>query len=211
MEDFYNKMLAGNRKWVSDKLAEDPLYFERLANGQSPPVLWIGCSDSRVPANEIINAKPGEVFVHRNIANMVVHTDVNMLSVLEYAVQVLKVKHVIVCGHYGCGGILAALGNQHLGLIDNWLRNIKDVYRIHQSELDLLTDETQRARRLVELNIIEQVYNLCKTSTVQSAWESQKLLHIHGWVYDIRNGVVNDLNVTVRDNKEMGSIYKFDF
>lgn len=211
MEDFYNKMLAGNRKWVSDKLAEDPLYFERLANGQSPPVLWIGCSDSRVPANEIINAKPGEVFVHRNIANMVVHTDVNMLSVLEYAVQVLKVKHVIVCGHYGCGGILAALGNQHLGLIDNWLRNIKDVYRIHQSELDLITDETQRARRLVELNIIEQVYNLCKTSTVQGAWESQKLLHIHGWVYDIRNGIINDLNVTVRDNKDMGSIYKFDF
>jgi carbonic anhydrase len=211
MEDFYNKLLEGNRKWVNDKLAEDALFFERLANGQSPPLLWIGCSDSRVPANEIINAKPGEVFVHRNIANMVVHTDINMLSVLEYAVQVLKVKHVIVCGHYGCGGILAAMGNQQFGLIDNWLRNIKDVYRMHQQELNDIKEEAVRARRLVELNIIEQVYNLCKTSTVQNAWENNKVLHIHGWVYDVRNGLINDLGVSLRDNKEMESIYKFDF
>ncbi len=211
MEIFYNKLLDGNKQWVADKLKEDPDYFTKLAHTQSPPLLWIGCADSRVPANQITNTKPGEVFVHRNLANMVVHTDMSMLSVLDYAVQVLKVKHIIVCGHYGCGGILAALGNNHFGLIDNWLRNIKDVYRLHQKELDSITNEEEKARRLVEINVIEQVYNLAKTSTVQNAWETKQPLHIHGWAYDVANGVVKDLQVTLRDDRDLGNIYKFDF
>jgi len=211
MEEYYKKLLLGNQKWVEEKLGEDPEFFKKLANGQSPPVMWVGCADSRVPANEITNTAPGEVFVHRNIANVVDHTDMNMLSVLDYAVQILKVKHVIVCGHYGCGGIKAALGNQQFGLIDNWLRNIKDIYRLHQKELDALKNETLRENRLVELNVIESAYNLCKTSTVQIAWNKGQKLHIHGWVYDVSNGLIRDLDVTVRDNSEMSSIYKFDF
>lgn len=210
MEDLYKKFLEGNREWVAAKTAEDPLFFEKLANGQSPPLLWIGCSDSRVPANEIINAKAGEVFVHRNIANMVVHSDMNMLSVLDFAVQVLKVKHVIVCGHYKCGGILAALSNKQYGLIDNWLRNIKDVYRLHQEELDAIQDETKKSERLVELNVIEQVLNVCKTSTIQNAWKERNYPHIHGWVYDIANGIIQDLKVSVKNNEDMSSIYRFD-
>lgn len=210
-EEIYQDLLEGNKEWVRQKLAEDVNYFARLAKGQSPPLLWIGCADSRVSANEITNTQPGEVFVHRNIANMVVHTDINMLSVLEYAVKVLKVKHVIVCGHYGCGGIKAALGNEHYGLIDNWLRNIKDVYRLHHAELEGYKNQEEKERRLVELNVIEQVYNLCKTSTIQNAWESENIPHVHGWVYDIANGVVKDLEVTVRDDREMHNIYKFDF
>ena len=209
MKGFYNKLLEGNRKWVAEKLSEDPQYFEKLVKGQSPPLLWIGCADSRVPANEITNTRPGEVFVHRNIANMVVHTDMNMLSVLDYAVQVLKVKHVIVCGHYGCGGIISAMSNQQFGLLDNWLRNIKDVYRLHQEELDAIPDEDQRCRRLVELNIVEQVFNLCKTSTVQSVWRAKGELFIHGWVYEVGNGIIKDLDITVNDNSALSAIYKF--
>lgn len=211
MEIFYKKLLDGNKQWVAERLKEDPEYFSKLAHTQAPPLLWIGCADSRVPANQITNTKPGEVFVHRNIANMVVHTDMNMLSVLDYAVQVLKVKHIIVCGHYGCGGILAALGNTHLGLIDNWLRNIKDVYRLHQKELDAITNDEEKARRMVEINVIEQVYNLAKTSTVQNAWETKQPLHLHGWAYDVANGVIKDLDVTIRDDGDLGAIYKFDF
>ena len=210
VEDYYKGLFKGNRQWVAERLQTDPEYFKKLSSGQSPPLLWIGCSDSRVPANEITNTKPGEVFVHRNIANMVVHTDMNMLSVLDYAVQVLKVTHVVVCGHYGCGGILAAMGNRQFGLIDNWLRNIKDVYRLHQEELKDIKDERERCNKLVELNVIEQVYNLCKTSTVQNAWENNQPLHIHGWVYDVSNGIIKDLDVTVRDNTDMENIYKFD-
>ena len=210
MEELYKKLLEGNRDWVAKKLSEDPKFFEKLANGQSPPLLWIGCSDSRVPANEIINAKPGEVFVHRNIANMVVHADMNMLSVLDFAVQLLKVKHVIVCGHYGCGGILAAMSNKQYGFIDNWLRNIKDVYRLHQKELDGISDEKLRSNRLVELNVIEQVLNVCKTSTIQNAWNERNFPHIHGWVYDVGNGVIKDLEVSVKNNKDMSEIYRFD-
>lgn len=211
MENFYKKLLDGNKQWVAEKLKEDAEFFSKLAHGQNPPLLWIGCADSRVPANEITNTKPGEVFVHRNIANMVVHTDMNMLSVLDYAVQILKVKHIIVCGHYGCGGILAALSNSHFGLIDNWLRNIKDVYRLHQKELDAITNQEEKARRMVEINVIEQVYNLAKTSTVQNAWETNQPLHLHGWAYDVANGVIKDLDVTVRDDRDLGGIYKFDF
>lgn len=211
MEAFYKKLLDGNRKWVAEKLKEDKDYFKKLAEGQSPPLFWIGCADSRVPANEITNTRSGEVFVHRNIANVVDHTDMNMLSVLDYSVQILHVKHVIVCGHYGCGGIQAALSNKQYGLIDNWLRNIKDIYRLHHKELDAIKDDKKREDRLVELNVIESVYNICKTSTIQNAWEKGATLHVHGWVYDVSNGLIKDLDVTVRDNSEMGSIYKFDF
>jgi carbonic anhydrase len=167
MEAFYKQLLDNNKKWVASKLEKDPEYFTKLSAGQKPPVLWIGCADSRVPANEIIGAEPGEVFVHRNIANMVVHSDMNMLSVLDYAVNVLQVKHIIVCGHYGCGGVQTAMTNKHVGLIDNWIRHIKDVYRFHQEELDAITDEQQRFNRFVELNVFEQVLDLGKTSIVQ--------------------------------------------
>ena len=212
MEKLYQKLLQGNKDWVAKKLKEDPGFFKELAQGQQPGVLWIGCSDSRVPANEITGTKSGEVFVHRNIANMVVHTDTNMLSVLDFAVNILEVQHVIVCGHYGCGGIQAAMSNKHFGgVIDNWLRNLKDVYRLHNKELDSIKDHDGRDRRLTELNIIEQVYNLCKTSIIQSSWEKHKRPHVHGWVYDVSNGLIKDLNVTVRDDSEMHNIYKIDF
>ena len=212
MEKLYNKLLQGNKDWVAKKLKEDPNFFVELSKGQNPPVLWIGCSDSRVPANEITGTKSGEVFVHRNIANMVVHTDTNMLSVLDFAVNVLEVQHVIVCGHYSCGGIQAAMSNKHFGgVIDNWLRNIKDVYRLHNKELDGIKDLNERERKMTELNIVEQVYNLCKTSIIQNAWKKNKKPHVHGWVYDVSIGLIKDLNVTVRDQSEMHSIYKFDF
>jgi len=181
-----------------------------LAMGQKPEYLWIGCSDSRVPANEITGTESGEMFVHRNIANMVVHSDMNMLSVLSYAVEVLKVKHVIVCGHYGCGGVIAAMGNKKYGLIDNWLRHIKDVYRIHFKELDAIKNEEERVRRFVELNVIEQVFDLGKTSIVQNAWSNGQELHLHGWVYGIDDGVVKDLNVTFTCPKDLHSVYHLE-
>lgn len=189
----------------------DPNYFQDLAKGQTPPLLWIGCSDSRVPANEIIGAKPGETFVHRNIANMVIHSDMSMLSVLDYAVNVLKVKHVLVCGHYGCGGIKAAMGNDSVGIIDNWIRHIKDVYRLHHKELDSIEDETERFNRFVELNVIEQVYDLAKTSIVQSAWKKGQELSIHGWVYGLNSGYVTDLNVNFSSDKDLDNVYQLKF
>lgn len=210
MEASYQKIFEGNRQWVEEMNNTDPDYFVKLAKGQKPPLLWIGCSDSRVPANQITGTLPGEIFVHRNIANMVVHTDMSMLSVLDYAVNVLEVNHVIVCGHYGCGGVLAAMGNTQVGLIDNWLRHIKDVYRLHQNELDSISDTHQRGRRLVELNVIEQVYDLCKTSIIQNAWKNMRRPHVHGLVYDISQGLLVDLNCTVRDNSEMHDIYVFE-
>lgn len=210
MENFYNKLLKNNREWVKSKIDQDPEYFERLSLGQSPPVLWIGCADSRVPANEIIGAKPGEVFVHRNIANMVVHSDMNMLSVLDYAVNVLKVKHIIVCGHYGCGGVQAAMTNKHIGLIDNWIRHIKDVYRFHQEELNAIENEAERFNRFVELNVVEQVLDLAKTSIVQTAWEGGQEVHVHGWVYGIHDGLIKDLDITIRDNKSLSEVYQLD-
>jgi carbonic anhydrase len=206
--DFYKSLLDNNKKWVEDKLQLDSEYFKRLSQGQTPPVLWIGCSDSRVPANEIIGAEPGEVFVHRNIANMVIHTDMNMLSVLDYAVNILKVKHIIVCGHYGCGGVLAALTNNSLGIIDNWIRHIKDVYRFHQEELDAITDPKVKANRFVEVNVIEQVFDLAKTSIVQSAWQSDQELHIHGWVYGLDSGLVKDLGVNFSCDKDLDDVYQ---
>ena len=210
MESFYRSLLDKNKVWVSKNLEKDPDFFRRLADGQQPPLLWIGCSDSRVPANEIIGAQPGEVFVHRNIANMVIHTDISMLSVLDYAVNVLNVKHIIVCGHYGCGGVHAAMSNKHIGLIDNWIRHIKDVYRHHATELNSIDAEKDRFNRFVELNVSEQVFDLAKTSIVQGAWKKKKELHIHGWVYDIDDGLINDLEVTIRNNETLGEVYKLD-
>jgi carbonic anhydrase len=210
MEKSYKKLLENNKNWVAEQLATDPIYFDKLANSQNPEYLWIGCSDSRVPANQITGTSPGDIFVHRNIANMVIHSDMNMLSVLSYAVEVLKVKHIIVCGHYGCGGVMAAMENKQFGLIDNWLRHIKDVYRLHFKELDGIKDKKQRADRLVELNVIEQVQDLGKTSIVQNAWKREQPLHIHGWVYDVKDGIIKDLNVSFTCTKDLHKVYHLD-
>lgn len=206
----YQDLLKGNRDWVKAETEKDPSFFDKLAAGQEPDVLWIGCSDSRVPANEVTNTRPGQVFVHRNIANVCVHSDMNMLSVLDYAVNVLKVKHVIVSGHYGCGGVAAALSNQQFGLIDNWLRHIKDVYRLHSHELDRITDHQSKLNRLVELNVVEQVYNLCKTTIIQNAWREREDLELHGWVIDLKTGLVKDLKVTTKSTENVGKVFKLD-
>ena len=211
MSKLYEQLIENNKKWVESKLSIDPEFFEKLANGQQPPLLWIGCADSRVPANEIIGAQPGEVFVHRNIANMVVHSDMNMLSVVDYAVNVLKVKHIIVCGHYGCGGIKAAMGNQSFGLIDNWIRHIKTIYRLHKNDLDKIEDEAKRFDRFVELNVIEQVFDLAKTSIVQNAWTNGQELYLHGWVYGVGSGIIKDLNVNVSSESQLDEIYQLNF
>ena len=211
MSDFYKKILENNKKWVESQLAIDADYFKDLSKGQTPPLLWIGCSDSRVPANEIIGAKPGEVFVHRNIANMVVHSDMNMLSVLDYAVNVLKVKHVIVCGHYGCGGVKAAMSNDSIGIIDNWIRHIKDVYRLHSDYLDSINNDNDRFNAFVELNVKEQVFDLSKTSIVQSAWKNGQDLTLHGWSYGLNSGYVTDLNVNMSSNKDLDDVYQLKF
>lgn len=206
----YNSLLKGNRTWVETQKKQDPDFFSKLSKGQSPEVLWIGCSDSRVPANQITNTGAGEIFVHRNIANVCVHSDMNMLSVLDYAVNVLKVKHVVVAGHYGCGGVAAAMSNKQFGLIDNWLRHIKDVYRLHANELQLISDDELRLSRLVELNVVEQVYNLCKTSIIQNAWKERVDLEVHGWVIDISTGLLKDLKVTNNGSKDLGHVYRLD-
>lgn len=207
MEDIF----ANNRQWVATKLSQDKDYFKKLALGQKPRYLFIGCSDSRVPANEVSGTSPGEMFVHRNIANLVVNTDLNLLSVLQYAVEVLEVKDIIVCGHYGCGGVKASMGDKQFGLIDNWLRNIKDVMRLHQDELAALDDEEARFRRMVELNVIEQVNNLYKTTIVHNAITSGKELRLHGLVYDIGNGILKDINWTSEDFKQYATIYHLNF
>jgi len=209
--EFYKKILDNNKKWVESQLAIDNEYFKDLAKGQQPPLLWIGCSDSRVPANEIIGAKPGEVFVHRNIANMVIHSDMNMLSVLDYAVNVLKVKHIIVCGHYGCGGVKAAMGNQSIGLIDNWIRHIKDVYRLHEDYLNSFENEDDRFNKFVEINAQEQVFDLAKTSIVQGAWRNGQDLTLHGWTYGLNSGYVTDLGVNMSSNNELDEVYRLKF
>jgi carbonic anhydrase len=205
----YESLLKGNKTFVANSLKLDAEYFTKLAEGQSPPVLWIGCADSRVPANQITNTAPGEIFVHRNIANMVVHSDMNMLSVLDYAVNVLKVKHVIVTGHYGCGGVIAAMSNDQFGLIDNWLRYIKDVYRLHADELDAIADIAKRTDRMVELNVIENVHNLCATSIVQNAWQNGQFLGVHGWVYSLQTGIITDMHVSTYDSANMENVFKF--
>jgi carbonic anhydrase len=205
----YNRLLDGNKKWAAEKLKQDPNYFKDLSLGQNPEYLWIGCSDSRVPANEITGTKSGEIFVHRNIANVVVHTDMNLLSVLYFAVEVLHVKHVIVCGHYGCGGIIAAMGHQDNGFVNNWLRNIKEVYEKNRIELELISDPKARENRLVELNVIEQVHNLAKTKIVQQAWKRREL-QVHGWVYGFDNGLIKDLHVMVDEISDLEPIFRYD-
>lgn len=209
MEQSYKRLLDGNRRFALAKQFQDPEYFKKLSLGQRPEYLWIGCSDSRVPANEVTSTESGEIFVHRNIANLVVHTDLNCLSVLEYAVNVLGVKHVIVCGHYGCGGVRAAMGNDTHGYVDSWLRNIKDVYQKYQDELSKIENEDKRADRLTELNVIEQVRNLAKTSIVQRAWK-QRPLHLHGWVYGINSGLITDLSVIHDSNEDLDGIYRLN-
>ncbi len=200
-------ILANNREWVATKNAQDPEFFHHLANGQHPRYLFIGCSDSRVPASGITGTGPGEMFVHRNIANMVVHTDMNLLSVLQYAVEVLGVEDILVVGHYGCGGVAAAATNKQYGLIDNWLVNIRDVVRLHETELLRITDEKQRLRRLVELNVIEQVHNLAKTNIIQNAMRSAKPPRLYGLVYDIADGVLKDLQINKEVIEELEHIY----
>jgi carbonic anhydrase len=207
MKTTYEKLFEGNKKWVAEMLKTDPTFFEQRSKEQKPPILWIGCSDSRVPANEVTGTLPGDIFVLRNIANMVVHTDLSMLSVLDYSVNILGVTDIIVCGHYGCGGVLAAMSTQPLGLIDNWLRNIKDVYRLHQRELDAMKNKEKRAERLVELNVIEQVFNLTKTSIVQAAWSAKKKLSIHGLIYDLKTGILSDIDTTTSDRSELPKFY----
>jgi carbonic anhydrase len=206
----YKKLLLANKAWVQDKLNVREDYFTSMAHDQTPEFLWIGCSDSRVPAEDITGTEPGELFVHRNIANQIIHTDFNMLSVLQYAVDVLQVKHIILCGHYGCGGVKNALAHNDLGLINKWLRNIKDVYRIHQHELDGINDNDKRFRRLVELNVQEQVWKLAETSFVQHAWKRERRPTIHGWVYDLATGHLNDL-LMLGPETNVNEIYKFEF
>lgn len=202
-----NHIFENNRVWAQEFTAKDPNFFEKLATAQNPKYLWIGCSDSRVPANQIMGLPPGDVFVHRNVANVVVHTDFNSLSVIQFAVEVLKIEHIIVCGHYGCGGVQAAMGNNQLGLLDNWLRHIKDVYSKHDELLAQISDQTKRHRRLCELNVVEQVFNVCHTTIVQHAWGSGRALSVHGWVYDLTDGLLKDLNVCVTKPDEVNAIY----
>ena len=204
----YERLLLENKAWAAEKIQDDPEYFSRLAHLQTPEFLWIGCSDSRVPANEITGTHPGEIFVHRNIANMVVHTDLNMLSVLQYAVEVLKVKHVIVCGHYGCGGVKAAMGNHSFGIINKWLRNIKDVYRFNREEMEGLAED-EKVNKLIELNVKEQVMNLAKTSIIQHSWKENNYPHLHGWVYGLDNGLIKPI-FEMPAGTHIDPLYEFD-
>jgi len=206
----YEQLLHENKSWAAEILKADPEYFKKLSELQIPEYLWIGCSDSRVPANQITGTNPGEIFVHRNVANLVINTDVNVLSVLDYAVNHLKVKHVIVCGHYGCGGIKAAIARQDFKPVLNmWLRNIKDVYRIHRSELDLIFDEEKKADRLVELNVMEQVFNLAKTSIIQRAWKNDQRPDLHGWVYGLKDGIIKPV-FEMKAGTHIDELYEYD-
>jgi carbonic anhydrase len=206
----YERLLLQNKAWSEEKIQLDKHYFERLAHQQKPKFLWIGCSDSRVPANEITGTDPGEVFVHRNIANMVVHTDLNMLAVLQYAVEYLKVEHIIVCGHYGCGGVDAAVSNKSFGLINKWLRNIKEVYKIHQKEVDEKETHADRVNKLVELNVMEQCQDLIKTSIIQKAWKTRNAPEVHGWVYGLSNGIINELVTIKPDIEAIHPLFRYD-
>jgi carbonic anhydrase len=206
----YEKLLLENKAWAAEKVEEDPDFFKRLSKLQTPDFLWIGCSDSRVPANEITGTQPGEIFVHRNVANIVVNTDVNLLAVLDYAVNHLKVKHVIVCGHYGCGGVKAALTKTDFRPVLNmWLRNIKDVYRLHREELKAIKNEDECSDRLVELNVKEQVMNLAKTSTIQRAWKNENRPDLHGWVYGLKDGIIKPV-FEMKAGTHIDPIYEFD-
>jgi carbonic anhydrase len=205
----YKKLLLANKSWAAEKLMLDESYFDELASDQKPEFLWIGCADSRVPANEVTGTAPGEIFVHRNVANLVIHTDINMLSVLQYAVEVLEVKHILVVGHYGCGGVKAAMTNKDFGLINKWLRNIKDVYSKHY-ELEAVPEGQERFDRLVEFNVIEQTKNLAKTTIVQKAWKKRNYPHLHGWVFDLHTGLINSIT-EIPPGSPVESIYRYDF
>ncbi len=206
----YERLLDANKKWSERMRAQNPAYFQRLVNIQQPEFLWIGCSDSRVPPDRITQTEPGEIFIHRNVANLVIHTDMNLLSVLQYAVEVLQVKHIIVCGHYGCGGVMAAMGRQSFGIIDQWLRHIKDVFAQHEAELDALPDDTARLNRLIELNVREQVQNLAQTPIVQTAWKARGGPDLHGWVYDLHDGIIHPL-VELQAGEGLGdSVYAYE-
>ena len=206
----YEVLLKENKLWAAERIAADPEFFERLVHLQTPEFLWIGCSDSRVPANEITGTQPGEIFVHRNVANLVVNTDVNLLSVLDYAVNHLKIKHVIVCGHYGCGGVKAALTNENFNQVLNmWLRHIKDIYRIHRKEMEAIPDENSRINRMVELNVKEQIFNLAKTSIIQKAWNNEQRPDLHGWVYDLHDGLIKPI-VEMKAGTDIDPLYEFD-
>ncbi len=206
----YEILLQDNKTWASGKLSEDPEYFDRLVHLQTPEFLWIGCSDSRVPANEITGTQPGEIFVHRNIANLVINTDVNVLSVLDYAVNHLKIKHVIICGHYGCGGIKAAVTKaDYKPVLNMWLRNIKDVYRLHREELDSIKEEDNRTDRLTELNVKEQILNLAKTSIIQRAWKNEQRPDLHGWVYGLNDGLIKPV-FEMKAGTHIDPLYEYD-
>ena len=204
-------LFQNNKDWVASRLSKDPNYFRHMAEAQDPQYLWIGCSDSRVPANEIVGLEPGELFVHRNVANLFPHTDFNCLSVLEYAVDLLKIQHVIVCGHYGCGGVKAAMEDHHLGLVDNWLRNIRDVYARFKDELDAISDQKQRYDRLAELNVMQQVLNICHTTIAQGAWSRGQQLCVHGWMYDLSTGTLKDLDCCASSIDQVEEIYRIRF
>ncbi len=203
-----NHLFDNNRVWAKQMCAEDPDFFLKLSHQQSPEYLWIGCSDSRVPANQIIGLLPGELFVHRNVANVVVHSDLNCLSVMQFAVDVLQVKHIIVCGHYGCGGVRAALRNDRLGLIDNWLRHVHDVHLKHRALLANIPDAVEQTDRLCELNVIEQVVDVCQTTIVQDAWARGQTLAVHGWIYGLQDGLLRDLNMSVTRPDELATVYR---
>ncbi|UYQ94204.1 carbonate dehydratase [Chitinophaga horti] len=205
----FDELLANNKVWAKEKVAADPDFFKRLSEQQAPKFLWIGCSDSRVPANEITNTQPGEIFVHRNVANMVVHTDLNLITVIEYAVNILKVEHILVVGHYGCGGVKAALTNKNYGIINRWLKHIKDVYRFHRDEIDAIPTEDGRTDRLVELNVVEQVMNLAKSNTIQEAWHRHQRPHLHGWVYGLKDGLINPV-FHMEPGTHIDPIYEYD-
>lgn len=206
MSERHKKLLNGNKIWALSRLQEDPAFFRKNENTQTPQYLWIGCSDSRVPANAVTNTSAGDIFVHRNIANLVVADDLNLLSVVAYAVQYLKVKHIIVCGHYGCGGVKAAMDNKPYGFVDKWLKNIKDVYAKHAEELNAIEDIDSRTNRLVDLNVIEQVHNLSQTELVKEAVEKGEL-HLHGWVYGLNNGIITDLDMAVAERARQQEVY----
>ena len=206
----YEVLLNDNKQWAAKKLKEDPGFFDRLLHVQSPEFLWIGCSDSRVPPDQITQTEPGEIFIHRNVANLVVNTDVNLMSVLDYAVNHLKIKHVIVCGHYGCGGIKAAMSNEDFNQVLNmWLRNIKDIYRIHRKEMDAIADENTRVNKMVELNVKEQVFNLAKTAIIQKAWSNDQRPDLHGWVYDLHDGIIKPV-VEMKAGIDIDPLYEYD-
>lgn len=202
------ELFAQNREWAANIKETRPDFFKELALQQKPEYLWIGCSDSRVPANEIVGMLPGRLFVHRNVANLVIHTDFNCLSVIQYAIDFLKIKHVIVCGHYCCGGVAAAMENKVHGLVDNWLRHVRDVYKRHEDELEAITDEPQRLRRLCELNVLQQVINVGETTVLQEAWERGQDISIHGWIYDVGDGLLRDLGVCVATGEEHRALQK---